>query len=276
MIEIETRGTHETYFYLMPLITLTTDFGETDHFAGVMKGVILSLAPRATIVDITHGVTPFETAEAAFTIGEAARYFPKKTIHVVVVDPGVGSERRPILVEAEGQYFLAPDNGVLSLILARSRCKVRRLANRRFQLKEVSNTFHGRDIFAPAAAHLARGAKPAQFGPLVNDPLRTPIGEPTRIGTRCWAGAVMKVDRFGNLITNYHVSRFPQVQTRPIVLNAGVHTVEKVVRCYAEAEPGTPVALVGSSGYLEIALNQGSAAKALGLGTGASLELSIY
>lgn len=276
MIEIIARGRHGLYYYLMPLITLTTDFGEDGHFAGVLKGVILGIAPRAGIVDITHGVTPFEITEAAFTVAEAARFFPKKTIHVVVVDPGVGTKRRPILAEAEGQYFLAPDNGVLSMIFARAKCKVRHLTNAKYRLKEVSHTFHGRDIFAPSAAHLARGVKTAQFGPLIQDHLRSEVATPTRIGTRCWAGVILKADRFGNLITNYHVREFPLVETRPIVLMAGVHSIEKFVRTYGDAPRGEPVAMVGSSGYVEIALNQGNAAKSLGLGTGASLELSIY
>src|SRR5579885_3526225 len=139
----------------MPLITLTTDFGTSDHFAGTMKGVILAIAPRAAIVDITHEILPYDINEAAFVIAQAWRYFPKKTIHMVVVDPGVGSERRPILCEAGGQYFIAPDNGVLSMIYDSESHRVRAITNPKLMRKEVSRTFHGRDVFAPAAAHLA-------------------------------------------------------------------------------------------------------------------------
>src|SRR6202166_1927462 len=145
-------------------ITLTTDFGTSDHFVGTMKGVILGIAPRVRIVDITHEIAPYKVNEAAFVIAQSRRYFPKGTIHVVVVDPGVGSARRPILCEAEGQFFIAPDNGVLSMIYDSSRHKVRVLSNKKVFLKSVSKTFHGRDVFAPAAAHLSKGMAAAKFG----------------------------------------------------------------------------------------------------------------
>ena len=145
-------------------ITLTTDFGTSGHFVGTMKGVILGIAPRARIVDITHEIAPFDLSGAAFAIAQAWRYFPKGAIHVVVVDPGVGSARRAILCEAEGQFFIAPDNGVLSMIYDASRSKVRVISNEKLFLKNVSKTFHGRDVFAPASAHLAKGLAPAKFG----------------------------------------------------------------------------------------------------------------
>ena len=145
----------------MPIITLTTDFGSGDHFAGTMKGVILGIAPRASIVDITHEIAPYQVGEAAFVIAQAWRYFPKRTIHVIVVDPGVGSARRPILVEAGGHLFVAPDNGVLSMIYGAVKHRVRVISNAKVMLDPVSRTFHGRDIFAPAAAHLVAGVAPA-------------------------------------------------------------------------------------------------------------------
>src|SRR5580692_6769630 len=150
-------------------ITLTTDFGTSDHFVGVMKGVILGISPRARIVDITHEIAPYEVSEAAFVIAQAWRYFPKGSIHVVVVDPGVGSARRPILCEAEGQFFIAPDNGVLSMIYDAGQHRVRVISNEKLFLKRVSKTFHGRDVFAPAAAHLSKGLTPAKFGELIHD-----------------------------------------------------------------------------------------------------------
>src|SRR5258708_5188751 len=152
-----------------PLIPLTTDFGTADHFVAAMKGVIAGIAPRARVVDITHEIPPYEILEGAFIIGEAWRCFPTGTIHVVVVDPGVGSARRPILAEAGGQFFVAPDNGVLSMIYAGVKTKVRVITNTKLIAREVSRTFHGRDIFAPAAAHLARGVPVARFGKLIDD-----------------------------------------------------------------------------------------------------------
>src|SRR5690242_2549854 len=141
-----------------PILTLTTDFGLSDHFVGTMKGVILGICPEAQIVDISHDITPFEIGEGAYMIAQAYRYFPKKTVHVVVVDPGVGTARRAVLMEAAGQYFVAPDNGVLAMVQSREEgAKFRVITNAKYFLKEVSTTFHGRDIFAPVAAHLAKG-----------------------------------------------------------------------------------------------------------------------
>src|SRR6266851_950005 len=150
-----------------PLITLTTDFGLSDHFVGVMKGVIAGIAPKARVIDISHDIAAYNVAEAAFVVSEAWPYFPKGTIHVVVVDPGVGSSRRPLLAEAGGHFFVAPDNGALSMIYEASAHKVRVISNPKLMRKEISRTFHGRDVFAPAAAHLASGVAPAQFGKLI-------------------------------------------------------------------------------------------------------------
>src|SRR5258708_9747986 len=147
-----------------PIITLTTDFGLSDHFAGTMKGVILGICPAAEIIDISHEVGAFAVTEAAFLLAQAYRYFPRGTVHVVVIDPGVGTSRRPILAEAKGQRFVAPDNGVLSMVYAREKHKVRWVTAEKYFLRPVSQTFHGRDIFSPAAAHLARGVAPAEIG----------------------------------------------------------------------------------------------------------------
>ncbi|MBK5293065.1 MAG: SAM-dependent chlorinase/fluorinase [Acidobacteriia bacterium] len=258
------------------ILTLTTDFGLEDHFVGVMKGVILRIAPATRIVDISHQIKPFAVHEAAFVIAEAYRWFPKKTVHVVVVDPGVGSARRPILVEAAGQYFLGPDNGVFGMLYSRNLHTVRHVTNKRFFLHSLSQTFQGRDLFAPAAAHLAKGVRPAQMGKRVDDYLRPRIEHPTRTGTRCWSGTILKVDRFGNLITNFHIEEFPAVLTRPFVMMPGVRTIEKLMTSYADAPAGEPVVIAGSSGYFEVAVNQGSAAEMLGCGPGSPVELSIY
>jgi S-adenosylmethionine hydrolase len=261
---------------LHPLITLTTDFGASDHFVGTMKGVIASIARQAQVVDITHGVSAFEVSDGAFTIAQAYRYFPKKTIHVVVVDPGVGSARRPILAEMAGQYFIAPDNGVLSMIYSREQPKVRHIAADRYFLKPVSRTFHGRDIFAPVAAHLAAGVLPAKFGKRIEDFLKLTLDQPSRTGKRAWTGTVLKVDHFGNLITNLHIDTFLDVRTRPFELNIGLEQLTRLALTFSEGNQGELFVIAGSSGFIEVAANQTSAARRLGCGVGSPVELTIF
>jgi hypothetical protein len=258
------------------IITLTTDFGLADHFAGVMKGVILGLCPAARIVDITHQVDAFDIPGAAFVVAETYAWYPAGTVHVVVVDPGVGTARRPILAEAAGQLFLAPDNGVLSMVLDREKHRVRAVTNEKLFLKPVSATFHGRDIFAPVAAHLAGGLAPARAGKLIKDYLRQEFHQPVRTGRRAWTGAVLKIDRFGNLITNFHVEEFPALLSRPFQLAIGARRLTGLVAAFAEGAAGEPVLVVGSSGYLEVAMNQGSAARLLGVEAGAPAELTQW
>jgi S-adenosylmethionine hydrolase len=258
------------------IITLTTDYGSSDHFAGTMKGVILGINPGAQIVDITHDVQPFEIRDGAFTIAQAYQYFPKRTIHVVVVDPGVGSTQRPLLAEMAGQYFIAPDNGVLSMICAREKPKVRHIINHRYFLPEVSRTFHGRDVFAPVAAHLAAGVPPGSFGKRIEDYVRLDFDKPAHIGKGSWTGTILKVDRFGNLITNLHIGEFPGVNTHAFELKVGLRALTRLALTFTECAPGELFVLVGSSGYLEVASNQGSAAQALGCGAGSPVELTIW
>jgi S-adenosylmethionine hydrolase len=258
------------------VITLTTDFGTADHFAGTMKGVILSIAPRVRIVDITHEIAPYEIGEASFVLAQAWRYFPKGTIHVVVVDPGVGGARRPILAAAGGHYFIAPDNGVLTMIYDAAPAKVRVISNAKLMSKQVSRTFHGRDVFAPAAAHLARGVPPARFGKLIEDYTRWSLVKPVRLSRNIWTGSILKVDRFGNLITNLHIDEFPDVKTRPFELRVGLERVRRLALTYAETEIGEVFVIIGSFGYLEVAANQDSAAKTLGSDAGAPVELEIF
>src|SRR5277367_3881486 len=249
-------------------ITLTTDFGTSDHFVGTMKGVIAGIAPRARVIDITHEVTPQDVNEAAFVIAQAWRYFPKGSIHAVVVDPGVGSARRAILCEAEGQFFVAPDNGVLSMIYDMARHKVRVISNEKLFLKNVSKTFHGRDVFAPAAAHLSKGLATAKFGKPIHDCLRNFLLKPARLSRHDWAGVVLKADRFGNLITNFHIDEFPDLVEHSMELRAGLERINRLARTYAETAVGELSAIVGSSGYIEVVVNQGSAAKKLGVTAG--------
>jgi S-adenosylmethionine hydrolase len=258
-----------------PVITLTTDFGLSDHFVGTMKGVILGICPEAEIVDISHEVGAFAITEGAFLLAQAYNYFARGTMHVVVVDPGVGTARRPILAEAAGQYFVAPDNGVLSMIYLREKHKVRWVAAEKYFLKPVSRTFHGRDIFAPVGAHLARGVAPAKFGKLITDYMRLNFEKPVRTARRGWTGTILKIDRFGNLITNFPVADFPDLETRPFELAVGLETVARFARNYAERGPGELFVIVGSSGYLEVSASQASAAKMLGCGVGAPVELRL-
>jgi len=258
-----------------PLITLTTDFGTGDHFVGTMKGVILAIAPRARIVDITHEIQPYNIGEAGFAIAQAWRYFPKGTVHVVVVDPGVGTARRAILVQAGGQYFVGPDNGVFSMIYDAAPSRVREISNAKLRLGAVSRTFHGRDIFAPAAAHLARGTAAARFGKLVKDAIRAPVFAPAHLKGSVWRGVVLKADRFGNLITNFHSHQFPDIKTQPMEVRLGRVRIHRLALTYGDTAVGELFAIVGSSGFIEIAANQASAAEKLNCGAGAAVELEF-
>jgi hypothetical protein len=259
------------------LITLTTDFGTSDHFVGSMKGVIATIAPAARVIDITHQIAPFNILEGSFTISEAAAYFPKGTIHVVVVDPGVGSARRAILAEAAGHFFIAPDNGILTMVFgnAPKPPTVRVITNPKLALKNVSRTFHGRDIFAPAAAHLARGAKPAQFGKRIHDYIRIQGTEPVQLSPQSWRGTIIKADHFGNLITNFHIDDFPAIKTNPFTMRAGDAHIQRLTLTFSDIERGDLAVIAGSSGYLEICVNQASAAEKLNCASGSPVDLEI-
>ena len=256
-----------------PILTLTTDFGLADHFVGVMKGVILGICPQAQIVDISHEVAPFAIAEGAYLIAQAYPDFSNKTVHVVVVDPGVGTTRRPILVEAVGQYFVAPDNGVLEMIYSREKHQVRAITDSRIFLQPVSQTFHGRDIFAPASAHLAAGTTPAKMGKKIIDYARSPFATPRPAGRNRWCGCVLHIDRFGNLVTNLQASDFPDLKR--FVIEIGGKRIITRAKTYAECRPGELFVIIGSTGYLEISVNQGSAAEIVACQPGSSLEITL-
>ena len=258
------------------IITLTTDFGLSDHFVGVMKGVILGIAPEATIVDISHDVAPFEVLDGAYTIAQAWGYFPKGTVHVVVVDPGVGTTRRPLLLEAGGQSFIGPDNGVFSMIYDFGPHRVREITNAKLFRPEVSRTFHGRDVFAPAAAHLANGARPAGFGKAIQDYIQLGLMKPQQIARRAWSATVLKVDHFGNLITNLPVEQFPKVRGGNFELSVGLRRIFGLSETFADCIAGEPAVIIGSSGYLEVVVREGSAAKLMGCGVGAPVELTFF
>ena len=244
-----------------PIITLTTDFGLSDHYVGVMKGVILGICRDARIVDISHGVEPFAISEAAYTVAQAWRYFPAGTVHVIVVDPGVGSTRRPILAEAGGHYFIAPDNGVLGLVYAAGQHTVRVIEQERYFLHPVSRTFHGRDVFAPSAAHLAAGESPSSFGNVVSDYVRPAFAHPVKTGEGCWRGSALKIDRFGTIVTNFQAGDFPGLERRPFSLSLASAEVKAFATHYAERAEGELFAIAGSSGFLEISIARGSAAQ---------------
>jgi S-adenosyl-L-methionine hydrolase (adenosine-forming) len=259
-----------------PIITLTTDFGTSDHLVAAMKGVILGINPVVRIVDIQHHVVPFDVLDGALTIGSVYPYFPARTIHIVVVDPGVGTARRPLLVSADNQYFVAPDNGVLSMVYDRDpNAVVRHVTASHNFLEPVSPTFHGRDIFSPVAAYLSKAWATESFGDVISDYTRFVLPKPKAAGDSLKA-VVLRVDAFGNLMTNLRAEDVPEatVATGKIKLKVGTKSVERFVATFGEASNGEPVALIGSSGYVEIAVNKGSAAKALGSNRGAEVVLT--
>ena len=254
-----------------PIITLTTDFGLSDHYVGTMKGVILARCSNAVIVDINHDVPAFSILTGAFSISQAARFFPPGTIHVVVIDPGVGTSRRPILVEAGNQSFIAPDNGVLALILQQHRAAtVREITNRALWLESPSDTFHGRDVFAPVAASLAGGlAKPDQVGPMLQGYETLRDLQATRIEAGITQGLVLNIDHFGNVVTNFPSYTWSDTST----ITAKGKEVKRFYRTFGEAPAGELFMYHGSSGYLEIGMNQQSAARALGVSLGEKITL---
>ena len=252
----------------MQIITLTTDFGTRDWFVGTMKGVLLGINPHAAIVDVTHEVPPGDVRTGAFCLMAACRYFPKGTVHVTVVDPGVGSQRRAIAVQTENYVFVGPDNGVLSWALARENIKaIRQLENSKCFLKTVSRTFHGRDIFAPMAAYLSRGLQFKQLGRKLADYVRLPWPEPKHCCNEI-RGEVVHIDHFGNVITNIGTGLVAGVR-QGVCEVIGKRKVRCSLGAFYDAVPvNSPVAVMGSSGFLEIAVNGGSAAQRFALKIG--------
>ena len=260
-----------------PIITLTTDYGTSDHLVGTLKGVLLSINADVQIVDICHSVVPFDVLDGALCIGAAYKYFPARTVHIVVVDPGVGSPRRPILVSANNQYFVAPDNGVLSMVYERENpVAVRHITSEHYFQRPVSETFHGRDIFGPVAAWLTKNWQTDAFGEVVEDHVRFALPRPkTQDGAI--RGAVLRVDHFGNLMTNFTLEDLPEAkrQPGPVAMTVGGKPVKQFVGNFAQGAAGEPVALVGSSGFIEIAVNKGNAARTLGVNRGAEVVFQL-
>jgi S-adenosylmethionine hydrolase len=256
-----------------PLITLTTDFGSGSHYAAAAKGVILTLNPEARIIDLTHDIPAQDLRQAAFFLIATLPYFPAETLHVVVVDPGVGGQRSILYVELANLRVLVPDNGCWTWLMegARRRPRVIRLTEKRFWRSRVSSTFHGRDIFAPVAANLSLGLDPRELGPIVTDWVSLERPAP-RHDANGITGEVLYVDRFGNLITNIPGETLTLDDRPKRVRVAGVE-VPRIVRTYSEAEPGTLIALVSSVEWLEVAVSQGNAARQLGAGMGTPVTI---
>ena len=260
-----------------PIITLTTDYGINDHLVGAMKGVILSINPDVMLVDITHGVLAHDILDGALTIGEAYKYYPAKTVHVVVVDPGVGTPRRSILVAADQHYFVAPDNGVLSAVYDRAEALyVWNLTSEHYFRQPISKTFHGRDIFAPVAAWLTKSWQSSAFGEPITDFIRFSLPKPKADG-KTIKGVILRVDHFGNLATNFTAESAPALfaPDAKFTIHAGNGSVNRLGSTFADAGPGEAIAIVGSSGYLEICVNRGSAARTLGTMRGAEVTVEL-
>lgn len=258
-----------------PIMALLTDFGTRDHYAGTMKGVALGICPDATLVDITHDIAPHDVLGGALELAAAVKYFPAGTIFLAVVDPGVGSARRGVAADTGDYRFVAPDNGVLTLALRDHPARrTVELTDRRYARPTVSRTFEGRDRFAPAAAWLAKGTDLAALGRPVREIHTLDVPEPVQEG-EVLRGQVMRVDRFGNLVTNIDRKLFEKrAAGGALQIRAGGHDVARLVNTYAEASAGEICALFGSTDHLEVAENGGSAAERLGLTRGADVRVT--
>ncbi len=282
-----------------PSIALLTDFGLQDTYVGVMKGVMLDICPEARLIDLTHAIRPQDVRQAALALLDSYRYLPRRTVFLVVVDPGVGSTRRAIAVDAGPYWFVGPDNGVLSYALREiGEWEAFELTNDRYWLPDSSNTFHGRDIFAPVAAHIAYGSsvKPFSLGELgtpIDDPVLLP--PPLLVTTAVQiVGEIIDIDHYGTLVTSIgrlaheaggrlslaprfdHEASLQRFDIRKIRIRAGGYSIRGIRRAFSDVESGQLVALVGSRGYLEIAVNRGNAAKRLGLSMGDQVELEVW
>jgi len=260
-----------------PIITLLTDFGHQDSFVGIMKGVILGLCREAVLVDLCHDTTAYDILTGSFLLQSAVGYFPPGTIHVAVVDPGVGGTRRPILAQIDDQVFVAPDNGLLSYPMSRGNTRaIRAVTARQYLLHPVSATFHGRDVFAPVAGHLARGVPPELFGPEIKDAVRLPIPQSGCDAAGALSGQVIWVDRFGNCITNISredLEAFTGEGARRVRVLLDGRLLGGLVQFFEEAGRGGRGAIIGSTGYLELFVDQGNLSRQWSVATGAQVRL---
>ena len=260
-----------------PLITLLTDFGERDCFVASMKGVILSINPDVSIVDLSHQIASHQIQEAGYFLKSCYRYFPEGTIHVAVVDPGVGTERRAVLVAAAGSLFVGPDNGLFTEVLEQEvGAKVWQLSNPQYRRETAGSTFDGRDVFAPAAAWLSKGVPPSFFGPLIHDPIRRSVAIPVW-QNELLVGKIVSIDRFGNLISNITARQVREfraaMEESKVEIHVGTYIINDLVGSYSEGSPQQPSALINSGGYVEIFLQEQSAAAYLQLGVGHDIHL---
>jgi S-adenosyl-L-methionine hydrolase (adenosine-forming) len=255
---------------VVSIITLTTDFGTKDGYAAQMKGVILGISPQALLIDVTHDIQPYSVIEGALVLKGVNRYFPKRTIHVGVIDPGVGGARRCIALKADNRFFVGPDNGLFSLIFeSATEWEAREITNPACLLPTPHPTFHGRDVFAPAAAHLCTGKPFESVGPTIQDPIRLSLPGPLQTPQGI-QGEIIYVDRFGNLTSN-----IPEdMLTRKVrSVEAGNARIAGIHRFFDQVREGEPVALINSFGFLEIAVNKRDAARELALGTGEPVKV---
>ncbi len=261
------------------IVTLLTDFGLKDHYVAAMKGIMLSLNPEVSFIDISHGILPQDIQSGAFTLGQAYPWFPPGTVHLAVVDPGVGTERKAIVVSAAAQYFVAPDNGMLTYVFQREESwTAREVTAEHYLRKPVSPTFHGRDIFAPVAAWLTRDIPLHQFGPELANPVQLRIPQLTRVRDSLIQAAILAVDGFGNLVTNLKPEDLPAYGipgAQRCRILAGQQEITRFGRTFADGGPGEVLVLPGSSGYLEIVVRNGSAASSLHLGAGAQIGVVL-
>ena len=252
-----------------PIVTLTTDFGGGDYYVGAMKGVILGIAPEAQLVDISHQIPPQDVLAAAFVLRHAACEFPPGTVHLAVVDPGVGTRRRPLAIQSNGHLWVGPDNGLFSFVLDRADSRVHEIARPDLGRSDLSSTFHGRDLFAPLAAHLCRGLDLADVGPPVADPVRLAESAPCKSADRI-AGHIVHIDGFGNLVSNIEAVDIASWGSA-LRIRLDDCVITELCRTYEDVEPGVPLALIGSAGLLEVAVNCGNAAHQLGVQRRATL-----
>jgi S-adenosyl-L-methionine hydrolase (adenosine-forming) len=260
----------------VPIFTLTTDFGLKDPYVAEMKAVILSICPNATVVDVTHEVEKFSVRMGAYMLALAAPYFPLGSVHVAVVDPDVGTQRRPLIVQTAHSFFVGPDNGLLFLAAEAQGIKhIYEIVNQQFMLPHVSSTFHGRDIFAPAAAHLANGVPAKEFGPEITDVTKPKFTKVTRVKDSLF-GEVLHVDSFGNIITNVRAKDLASLKEGVVQAELPFDKLQlKLSKSYAEAKLQEPIALIGSHDFLEIALNQGNAAAKFNTKAGDKITLTV-
>jgi S-adenosylmethionine hydrolase len=260
-----------------PTIALLTDFGNRDHYVGAVKGAILSIFPDPVLVDVVHDLPPYDVLAGAFALAAAYNAFPAGTVFVAVVDPGVGSARRGLALQAGGYRFVGPDNGLLGLVMAEhDERRVHALANERLFRPQMASTFHARDVFGPVAAHLARGLPIEEVGPQIVDPVPLPLAPVTQVAPHEWEAQVIHVDRFGNLTTNLSAAQLLRIAQSAgpgeVIVKIEGATLP-LARTYSDVPAGDACALVGSAGLLEVAVNQGDASRVLGAGRGAPVRV---